>query len=819
LEAKREQAWLAALLHDVGKLRQRAFSDSMFKAHEDHGSEFVSSDFADYFKPLNPELRDAIANHHRQNIGSDLEKIVAIADRFAMHEQEADDRSQDKPFYGPLHALLPSLNKSSSPTHGSYSYAPKPLSIEEVSVFPTEGVQQVSPKDYQTLWQGFCDELQLLISHRPSGYQLGDFMTIVSLLHKYTARIPSDASHPDVSLYDHLRITAAIAACLDGNLSSDEIDRLYQGGEQDLTLCALVKGDISGTQDFLYLLTSSGAARGLRGRSFYLQMLTEAVGLWLLKQCGLPHVNLLLAGGGHFYLLMPYREAERKLDEWREKIATKLWTAHQGDLALEIAMTPLTAQDFSGAGSNTTPKMWDEVSRKVHLRKQKKWSALSLEHKMTSLFTPTQRGTTAEEMCQVCHREWRSGRDRMENNIRKCQRCHQFEELGRQLRDPKQLVLASVPEIVPPDNCAWQDALKSFGTTIHLSDTEIPTDAGSLTVYALDSTDFLTPDVLSRYNLADTPVSYDFRLLAGATPRKSHDQIAEFSDIAEASKGVHWLGVLRMDVDSLGHLFQNLPPEKSSLSHLGTLSESLRLFFEGWVPSLCRKYNRHSQGEKDALYLIYAGGDDLFVVGAWSVLPELAKYIRDDFRRFVGGDSVTLSGGIAIEHQKFPLYQLAEDAKEALEGKAKEFKWNGKEKDAICFLQMAMGWEQFEKVEVWKDKLLRMLKPEADEKALPRAFIARMAEIYAIYDTNRRQVKRWQRQHPTSKTTAQFEEMMFYHRWQWRLTYQLYRFADRYKNHETTIDKFQQALKTKGGLIDYLQVLARWTELLTREER
>lgn len=813
MEAKREQVWLAALLHDVGKLRQRALNGSTIKAHEEHGSEFVSSDFADYFKSLNPELKDAITNHHRKSVGSDLEKIVAIADRFAMREQEPDDRSQDKPFYGRLHALLPSLNKH------SFSYAPKPLSIEEVSVFPMEGVQQVSPEDYQTLWQGFCDELQRFIKHRPSGYQLGDFMTIVSLLHKYAARIPGDFSHPDVSLYDHLRITAAIAACLDGNLSSDEIDRLYRGEGLDLTLCALVKGDISGTQDFLYLLTSSGAARGLRGRSFYLQMLTESVGLWLLKQCGLPHVNLLLAGGGHFYLLMPYQEAESKLDEWREKIATKLWTAHQGDLALEIAMTPLTAQDFLGIGDSTTPKMWDRVSREVHLRKQKKWSALSSNTKMESLFTPAQRGTTAEEMCQVCHREWQSGRDRMENSIRKCQRCHQFEELGRQLRDPKQLVIASVPEIEPPDNCAWQDALKAFGLTAHLSDTKVPPDAVSWVVYTLDSTDFLTQDTLSRYNQANAFVSYDFRLLAGATPRKEHEQIAEFSDLAEASQGVHWLGVLRMDVDSLGHLFQNLPPGKSSLSHLGTLSESLRLFFEGWVPRLCQKYNRHAQGGEDTLYLIYAGGDDLFVVGAWSVLPALAKEIHDDFRRFVGGDHLTLSGGIAIEHQKFPLYQLAEDAKEALEGKAKEFKRNGKEKDAICFLQNAMGWEQFEKVEAWKNKLLRMMNPEADEKALPRAFIARMAEIYAIYDTNRRQVKRWQRQAPNSKTTAQFEEMMFYHRWQWRLTYQLYRFADRYKDHEKAIDELQRALKTKCGLIDHLQVLARWTELLTREER
>jgi CRISPR-associated protein Csm1 len=120
-----------------------------------------------------------------------------------------------------------------------------------------------------------------------------------------------------------------------------------------------------------------------------------------------------------------------------------------------------------------------------------------------------------------------------------------------------------------------------------------------------------------------------------------------------------------MDVDNLGELFRSRLGRHGTISRVATVSESLRLFFEAWVPGRCRRQNLDPDGA--SVFLTYAGGDDLLLVGAWSVLPELAFKIREDFRRFVGGRHVTLSGGIAVEHPKYPLYQLAEDAKRALD--------------------------------------------------------------------------------------------------------------------------------------------------------
>ena len=95
-----------------------------------------------------------------------------------------------------------------------------------------------------------------------------------------------------------------------------------------------------------------------------------------------------------------------------------------------------------------------------------------------------------------------------------------------------------------------------------------------------------------------------------------------------------------MDVDNLGTVFTE-KLDNATISRLATLSEAFRHFFEGYVPLLCREYNKNK--DKQILELIYAGGDDLFLVGGWSALPEIAQRIRSEFHDFVTGNHVTLS--------------------------------------------------------------------------------------------------------------------------------------------------------------------------------
>jgi CRISPR-associated protein Csm1 len=848
--------WLAALLHDIGKFRERTFEPLPSWAvsyepeakysHEPYGALFVD-ELGDGWTDDKHTLRRAVLKHHQPEYYA--EQLVAIADRLSAGERaEADDDHEGA--RGRAETVLQSatteLNLNGRRADGPRYYPLEALRFKREVLLPSVE-HRGSKQAYRSLWNGFIDEARRL--------RAGDTVGLLALLRKYTWAIPSDTRPgmiPDISLYHHLKTTAAIAACLVAESPTEEalerlnaaIVRVY--GKQAISpsdeetlnkpLAALVKGDISGTQDFLYLLTSSGAARGLRGRSFYLQLLTESVARWLLREFSLSTTNLLFVGGGHFYLLLPYDRTFERLDSLRRRIAATLCKAHQGDLYLAMDGVPVRARDFlkMEKGRRGFAEKWSDVSIAVNKRKQQKWSELG-DEMADHLFTACQRGRTAEEMCQICHGEWIAGEDRVDGDVRKCRRCFAFEELGRKLRKPDHLVVFTVPEAVGeqlPDRCAWYETLRSFGADARIvrrgDDLPRPVDgAASAIVHSFDPEEFLTEAAVARFSWPGLAVGFDFQLLADATPIVEDDaggepDIADFSDLAQASEGVKWLGVLRMDVDDLSSVFRHGLGDRATIARMSTLSETLRLFFEGCVPELCRRHNAFEQtnGDRDRVYLIYAGGDDLFVVGAWSVLPELAKDIRGDFQAFVGGQHVTLSAGISIEHQKFPLYQLAQLAKEALDDRAKELPppKGGHAKDAICFLQTAVGWERFNDLHRWRVELQAMLDPSPGTPALPRAFLARLSEIHALYLENAARNRRLRRTRQI-RTDDELAELIHYDKWQWRLVYQLRRFAERHPVHKDTIENLQRVIaQDREGLITILNVLSRWADFLTRKE-
>ena len=776
-----ERLQLAALLHDIGKFRQRTIATPPFRPHERHGWEFVTKDFRGFFHPCGDDLGDAILNHHiltRQT--KEIEKQVTLADRLSAKERETEQREQERPSHAALTSIMSRLIIHGKPQPTELRYDLTRVDRRRAAIIPTKN-GAADPSKYEELWKQFTGELQQLVGER--GYQSADYQTLVALLHKYAARMPSatpweggaERTIPDVSLYDHLRTTAAIAACIHREILPDDLDS-YRRQSDDKPLCTLLKGDISGLQNFLYRIKSDGASRELRGRSFYLQLLTEAIALWILRRFDLPITNLLLASGGHFYLLLPYREAKEKIDSLRAEIAEKLWNAHREELSVVLADVPVTASDFGEFSGR-----WELVSKDIERRKRTKGRELSKGKMFDLFFTP------------------RNEREAYTADGKSDTGFYAFRELGGEpLRDAKHLVVFEIPEHPIPDKPNWHDVIRGFGLDVHLVDKlkdkpPPPAEATRATVYRLDSTDFLTDEILGNFRWDDLPVSYDFRLLPQVIPRRpGGDAVADFDQLADASEGTKWLGVLRMDVDNLGGLFRDGLGESATISRMSTLSESVRLFFEGYIPKLCRDY--HANHTPEILELIYAGGDDLFLVGGWNALPQIARQIRDEFRAFVGGAHVTLSGGIAIDHKKYPLYQLASDAGDALDNGAKRLRI---EKDALSFLQKPMAWEDFNRVDEWHK---RLFSAASAEKPLPRSFLTRLSEIHNLYDSDRENQRKWA----------------------WRLIYHLSRAKQMYNNHKVLIDDLRRTLvvnhSAEGELLRFLRVVVRWTTLRTRKD-
>ena len=65
----------------------------------------------------------------------------------------------------------------------------------------------------------------------------------------------------------------------------------------------LIDFDLSGVQNFIYKVTEGGeskkkVAKTVRGRSFYLSLLSDFVGYAILNHFNLPYENLLISTGG-----------------------------------------------------------------------------------------------------------------------------------------------------------------------------------------------------------------------------------------------------------------------------------------------------------------------------------------------------------------------------------------------------------------------------------------------------------------------------------------------------------------------------------------
>ncbi len=760
---------LAALLHDIGKFRQRA--TGRYTKHQEHSFEFVNNDFNTFFDSCGETFKNAILNHHTRGHNL-IEKQVILADRLSASEREDEERETEDFVASPLASIMSRLKCAEK----EHRYKLTKLNFERDTVIPQETVE-VNENDYAELWEKFKEEFSKATEGKT--YEPAHYQTIVALLHKYTSRIPAATpwekdgmkTIPDISLYDHLRTTAAIAACIGIELTdADKIDEvLANPKESEHNICALIKGDISGIQNFLYHIQSDGASNQLRGRSFYLQLLTEAIAHYVLKQFELPITNLILASGGHFFILAPYTDSKEKLDTLRQQISQKLWQLHTGDISCMLAGISIKARDFKA--ENFTKK-WDDVSKKINERKQQKWSELEAEQMFDNLFEPSDDRAIDEQ------------EDDEENK----RDPWQFEKLGRKLRDARYLITYDIDEsdILPEPK--WHDAINAFGLDVDvLEDTSTKPELQGINavVYRLGDTRFL--ENINEFQSENSLVSYDFRIFKPVIGYRhdtdESDKVADYDYLANASEGVSWFGALRMDVDNLGTVFKG-KLEKATISRHATLSRELRLFFEGYVPKLCKEYNESR--DKQSLELIYAGGDDLFLVGGWSALPDIAEQLRSEFRHFVTGDHVTLSGGIAIEHRKYPLYQFAKRSGEA-EDAAKGIDDN---KDAISFLQLPMKWKEFAKVREWHEKFTKAL---TGQDQLPRDILTRLSLIYKDKE-----------------------------RWAWRSLYYFHQLQERYNKSDKQKD-FLRELKQELNHEDSSQfreelihVITRWTALRIR---
>ena len=300
--------------------------------------------------------------------------------------------------------------------------------------------------------------------------------------------------------------------------------------------------------------------------------------------------------------------------------------------------------------------------------------------------------------------------------------------------------------------------------------------------------DFVSSDGSDNEHVFILP-SVKEQILKGRQMRSSEES-KTFEEYANGS----YLGVLRMDIDGLG---VRLSAGFKSIDDYEAFSRRIDNFIKEDIRAIQQRNDF-----KEFLNIIYAGGDDLFVVGLWYKCIDFAECIHEEVDKHFFSEGLTMSGGIAIVKPKFPIAKAAEIAGEA-ESLAKQFH-NG-EKNAFHLLGKTISWnEEFKKVKEYRNEFYRLIH----NNEMSRSLLHKIMLYASISDNNRLKERKGE---PSN------------YRYIWHMTYYLTRFMNRY-NKDTDKDKeirnFCKRLRdkevTNDRNLELLSVAARWAELLIK---
>ena len=828
---EKDKIYIAALLHDIGKFIERGKNESWKEeaykyvlnkqaskgyAHRRYSSIFIEKYLNDkeFISDYNP-ISELVLHHHNDNpsevenyLSIDerglLQQIVRMADDLASSERIKDESLDPDKYYlvnleSPFNDIVfKDENNNEKKIKNKQYLAPAKLGLSGNEQFPKN--EKKSDNDdnlYQStnLVEDFLNEIENIESEN----------ALLSLMEKYLSQVPAQTPtefngekhlyKPDLNLYDHSRAVAAIAVTLYDEFENGAykklknnivtknkkyIEQLSNIGNPAILIC----GNVNGIQDFIFDVKSSKAAKSLKGRSYFVQLVTEVISKLIIDKFGLKEANILYNGGGNFFILAPnYRKAD--IQEIQKFVAEKL---RDTNLYLSLGVTEVSFDDFENFGD-----AFDRAVKASNEAKKKKFKGIEFD-KVFSPFPQRLKGegkyNKLAEALQLATNYYIGPDNKNEVNR------PEWEKLFREL-DYQVSLRPNVD--IDKQGLVYNDLnFTSQYSSFRLAVKDLP---------------LWTNDKLNGFeNIVKTKKlsSEEFNIINDEKPNKEQPiKIISFKRLAQYAyfeNGTEKLGVLKMDIDNLGKIFKD-GLQKPTIGRVAFLSRSLKWFFEGYMNTLLT-----SNEFKDRIYPIFSGGDDFFVVGAWNKIFEFSFKVRNEFRRFVSEHpGITLSASLLVIDETFPVKQYARLAEERLEEakNRRDIKTNKKIKDAISVFDTVLSWDDFKEAKILKSKIVKIIRLTNGNRAI----------IQKILNSSKG--------FATIQKEALFTKVIKMYK-VWRLNYYLRDLVNYSKENKEEIkmltkniieqyeELFFEAFKGNNTSIQIFPVAARWAELGTR---
>ncbi len=699
---------------------------------EQHLPQLIGADMHPFaaWKQQNTDdsLINAAAKHHRPE--TFLQWIIATADRlasgferesFATYNAAADSAdTQPRNHYTiRQRTIFESIHLASKEYKEDWRYPLQPLSVQ--AIFPQkasaveQGGTKAAQEQYHVLWQTFLSGLEEIpASHRRDFSLWLDHFD--SLWQTFTHAIPSATAgntRPDVSLYDHSKTTAALAVALwryHADLQHDpreiaeslrtqwDRERRDTDGQQAWTeeKFLLIQGDFFGIQNFLFSEGGEAAKRAaklLRGRSFYVALLTDLAALSVLEALQLPATSQVINAAGKFLIVAPntpsviatLEKLQRDLDDWFLKHT-------YGQSNIGMVWTPACARDFQhGAQGAQSPFriLMKRLFAALETRKNQRFALCTAEAP-----SPVFENFLENFLHGVCPVDGRAPATVEIDDLGWVSAVAADQvQIGQWLTNKDRVLVARHPVEIRGQ------ALKELHLPIfgwHLYFTGSEDESGRFGQAVADGQ-------VSRMWDFSLPDSLDAPLWHGYARRQINAYIPRFGDLNTTEKdryagleigysdapksfehlaredqrwspgeggagefnGIEALVTLKGDVDNLGQVFQT-GLEQPTFAKMASLSRQMNGFFAIYLPFLCAREFKNT-------YTVFAGGDDFFLIGPWHSTIRLAQRMHQEFHRYVAQNpKIHFSAGMIMTKPGLPIRQLARQAEAALE-KAKHF--------------------------------------------------------------------------------------------------------------------------------------------------
>ena len=677
---------VAALLHDIGKFAQRAGRKDLFKTEmegqilpQDKSSGQYSHLHALYtYGFLEDCLKESLgsetyagkiahlaAYHH--NPSSEEDNFITLGDWAASgldRIKQKQERIEQKFYETPICSVLSLITlPEREAIHQHY------LGLGKLDDDDTQLKEKLTQEDYSVLWDQFLiDWKRLPISTNTFQY----LVNLDSILERWTSLIPSATykTEPDVSLYDHSRVTAAFSVCA----------YAYHAEKKDYSEVSIfnvadkkwlfVYGDVQGIQKHIFNLKKNDkSSKLLRARSFQIEALCKSAAHSLIVRSGVVPQCEIMNGGGNFMLLLPNTEKVRTaVENYEKEINGFLLCEYLGTLSLNITLgAEVSLQDLT---QENTPELLQTIHAANYKGKQKRFqSVLDTQGHYIDHYYEAAREAIGEGnlVCMLC--DYRPAQIDRKDDEAICSHCDALISLGTRLPKAHAVVL----ETLDPAEDNAQKKSASFGFFPVVGQLE-----GSGIQYCING--YGTGSFMAFH-----PAPYHVPI---AIDKNGEPRVLMFEEIAKKATGTKKLAMFKADVDNLGTIFREGLGPKVSLSKYASLSRQMHYFFSV-------KLNKWIQEQKDyaeSIYTVYSGGDDICVLGPWNVIFDFARDIQAQFASFsFHNPSLTLSAGIALADSNMPIPILAEEAERQLErAKAQQGK------NSLCVFSIPVSWQEFD---------------------------------------------------------------------------------------------------------------------------